>query len=133
MPGPAVLLAQLAASSPQHRATTDAASSEYRYDVDDYYGNWARRLSYGGRSYGGDGGGYNQNNQQGGVQILDRYELVSAVSAFLNEEMEEPPDSWDVHPVTDFSTVFEDDATMNYDLSKWDVSRSTSEKTPRKL
>ena len=61
---PAVLLAQLAA-----RPT----SSNYRYDVDDYYGNWARRLSYGGgRSYGG-GGGYNQNNQQqGGVQILDR-------------------------------------------------------------
>ena len=98
---PAVLLAQLAARPPQHRASTDAASSEYRYDVDDYYGNWARRLSYGGRSYGGDGGGYNQNNQQqGGVQILDRYELVSALSAFFNEEMEEPPDSWDVHPVT---------------------------------
>ena len=95
MPAPAVLLVKLAARPPQHRASTDAASSEYRYDVDDYYGNWARRLSeYGRNSYGG--GGYNQNNQQGGVQILDRYELVSALSAFFNEEMEEPAEEGSV-------------------------------------
>ena len=49
MTAPPVLLAQLAA-----RPT---ASSEYRYDVDDYYGNWARRLSEYNR-YGGGGYDY---------------------------------------------------------------------------
>jgi hypothetical protein len=51
MPAPAVLLAQLAARPPQHRASADAASSEYR-----------RLSEYGRNSYGG--GGYNQNNRR---------------------------------------------------------------------
>ena len=111
MPAPAVLLAQLAARPPQHRASTDAASSEYRYDVDDYYGNWARRLSeynrYGGGGY--DYGGNGQKNQcvcvECGVQLSDRATLISALSAYFTEQCEVPPDSWDVHLVTDFSTA----------------------------
>ena len=56
MTAPPVLLAQLAARP--------MASSEYRYDVDDYYGNWARRLSEYNRYGGGyDYGGNGQNNQ----------------------------------------------------------------------
>ena len=109
MPAPAVLLAQLAARPPQHRASTDAASSEYRYDVDDYYGNWARRLS--GAAVALRGGAAaattRTTSSRAACKSWTATALVSALSAYVNEEMEEPPDSWDVHLVTDFSTVFE--------------------------
>ena len=59
--------------------------------------------------YYGGGGGYNQNNQQQGGPCAEqpatgRTDLVSALSAYINEMCEIPPDSWDVHLVTDFST-----------------------------